>query len=177
MFQSLRPGNTIYVLRKDSQTLEIGSIVSVSAPMPKYQMQPMFNPTQEMVVDIVARLNNQDITYQKLPANLDIADFGSNGIVISDNREAINSEIISMRNKSMEIINSADYHKKAIENYNKILNDINPEFAEKQEQQKEINMLRTKMDEMAKSMENLMATNQKLILALNKEKNDENVGN
>ena len=45
---------------------------------------------QEMVVDVVAKVNNQDVTYQKLPANLDIADFGTNGIVVADNKLAMN---------------------------------------------------------------------------------------
>ena len=89
MFQSLRPNNQIYILRKDKPSLEIGSIVSVSMPTPKYQMQPTFGQPQEMVVDIVANVNNQDVNYQRIPANLDIADSGLTGIVISDNREAM----------------------------------------------------------------------------------------
>lgn len=63
MFQSLRPNNQIYILRKDKPSLEIGSVVSVSMPTPKYQMQPTFGQPQEMVVDIVAKVNNQDVTY------------------------------------------------------------------------------------------------------------------
>ncbi len=90
----------MYILRKDKPTLEIGSVVSVSVPVPKYQMQPTFGQHQEMVVDIVAKVNNQDVTYQKIPATLDIADFGNGGIVISDSRDAMNSEILSLKKKS-----------------------------------------------------------------------------
>ena len=102
MFQSLRPNNQIYILRKDKPSLEIGSVVSVSMPTPKYQMQPTFGQPQEMVVDIVAKVNNQDVTYQKIPATLDIADFGSGGIVLSDNREAMNAEVMSLKKKRKE---------------------------------------------------------------------------
>jgi hypothetical protein len=170
MFQSLRPNNQLYILRKDKPSLEIGSVVSVSVPVPKYQMQPAFGTHQEMVVDIVAKVNNQDVTYQKIPATSDIADFGNSGIVLSDSREAMNSEVLSLKKKSADIINSIDYHKEVINSCEAILSELNPEFAEKQAQQKEINSLREQMEEMAKNMASLMEANRKLVEAIgNKE--------
>lgn len=169
MFQSLRPNNQVFILHKDRAVLETGSVVSVSTPMPKYPVQPMFGQPQEMVVDIVVKVNNQDITYQKIPANLDIADFNNSNIVLSDNREAMNSEIASLKQKSIAIINSIDFHKEMISNCDKILSELNPEFAEKQQQQLEINSLKTQMGEMAKSITELMSMNKKLISQLNKE--------
>jgi hypothetical protein len=169
MFQSLRPNNQVFILHKDRAILETGSVVSVSTPMPKYPVQPMFGQPQEMVVDIVVKVNNQDITYQKIPANLDIADFNNSNIVLSDNREAMNSEIASLKQKSIAIINSIDFHKEMISNCDKILSELNPEFAEKQQQQLEINSLKTQMGEMAKSITELMSMNKKLISQLNKE--------
>lgn len=106
MFQSLRPNNIVYILHKDKAVLETGSVVSVSMPVPKYPVQPMFGQPQEMVVDLVVKINNQDITYQKLPATLDIADFGNSSVVLSDSREAMNAEITSLKQKSMTILNS-----------------------------------------------------------------------
>ena len=169
MFQSLRPNNQLYILRKDKPSLEIGSVISVSNPVPKYQMQPTFGQPQEMVVDIVAKVNNQDVTYQKVPATLDIADFGSGGIVISDNREAMNSEVLSLKKKSTDIINSVDYHKDVISNCESILMTLNPEFAEKQEQQKEISNLRAQMEEVTKNMADLMKVNKQLIAQIKSE--------
>lgn len=169
MFQSLRPNNQVFILHKDRAVLETGSVVSVSTPMPKYPVQPMFGQPQEMVVDIVVKVNNQDITYQKIPANLDIADFNNSNIVLSDNREAMNSEISSLKQKSIAIINSIDFHKEMISNCDKILSELNPEFAEKQQQQLEINSLKTQMGKMAKSITELMSMNKKLISQLNKE--------
>lgn len=82
--------------------------------MPKYPVQPMFGQPQEMVVDIVVKVNNQDITYQKIPANLDIADFNNSNIVLSDNREAMNSEIASLKQKSIAIIFLCDNCRKKL---------------------------------------------------------------
>jgi len=180
MFQSLRPNNQIFVLHKDKSLLEVGSVVSVSIPTPKYPVPQVFGQPQEMVVDIVAKINNQDVTYQKLPANLDIADFGNNGIVISDNKLAMNSEIMSLKQKSVDAINSVNYHQQMIANCDKMLSDLNPEFAEKQQQQAEINELKTQVHDLTKGMSELMKVNKDLIAQLKrdtKEINYENVGN
>lgn len=180
MFQSLRPNNQIFVLHKDKSLLEVGSVVSVSMPTPKYPVPQVFGQPQEMVVDIVAKINNQDVTYQKLPANLDIADFGNNGIVISDNKLAMNSEIMSLKQKSVDAINSVNYHQQMIANCDKMLSDLNPEFAEKQQQQAEINELKTQVHDLTKGMSELMKVNKDLIAQLKrdtKEINYENVGN
>lgn len=178
MFQSLRPNNQIFILHKDKPLLEVGSVVSVSMPTPKYPVPPVFGQTQEMVVDIVVKVNNQDITYQKLPANLEIADFGNNGIVISDNKLAMNSEIMSLKQKSVDAINNINFHQQVVTTCDKILSDLNPEFAEKQQQQAEINELKSQVGDLTREISNLMQMNKDLIAQLKHGGlNNENVGN
>lgn len=155
MFQSVRPNSPIYVFHKgDNVRLETGYVVNQPIPKPKYQMPHNFGQTQEMIVDLVVKLNDMTVNYSALPAQLDIADSYSNGenIVISDSRDAMNAEIISLKQKSIDIINSVDYHKSLINQYDKLLADFNPEMAEKQAQQQEIAQLRNQMDEMSKNM-------------------------
>lgn len=52
-----------------------------------------------MVVDVIAKVNGAIINYNSLPANLDLADTFSNNesIVITDNKEAMNTEILSLK--------------------------------------------------------------------------------
>ena len=137
--------------------MEIGSIVSVSMPMPKYQVPPVFGQAQEMVVYLVVKINNVDTTYQKLPATADIADFGVSGVVISTSRDAMNAEVMSLKNKSIDAINSVDFHKGVIEGCDVILAGLNPEFAERQQQQAEINDLKAQMAELIKINKDLMS--------------------
>lgn len=158
MFQNLRSGNQVYILHKDGHpSMEIGSIVSVSMPMPKYQVPPVFGQAQEMVVDLVVKVNNVDTTYQKLPATAEIADFGMSGVVISTSRDAMNAEVMSLKNKSIDAINSVDFHKGVIEGCDVILAGLNPEFAERQQQQAEINDLKAQMAELIKINKDLMS--------------------
>lgn len=148
MFQNLRPNSPIYILHKESSPyIDIGTIVSVTQPVSKY---PMMNymQQQETVVDIVVKINGNDITLQKLPANSDVADQGINGnLVIATSREAMNQEINSLKEKSTNIINSIDYHNKIIQDCDKLLQTLNPEFAEQQQQKQEINMLKLQLNE------------------------------
>jgi len=155
MFQSVRPNSPIYVLHKgDNPRLETGYVVNQPIPKPKYQMPHNFGQPQEMIVDLVVKLNDSSMNLNAIPANLDIADSYSNGesIVISDSREAMNSEIISLKQKSVDIINSRPYHESLVSQYEKLLSDFNPEMAEKQAQQQEISSLRNQMNEMSKNM-------------------------
>ena len=174
MFQALRPNNQIFILHKDTQVLDTGIVVSVSVPSPKYPMQPMFGQPQEMVVDIVAKVNNQDVTYQKMPAAQEVADFGNNTIVITDNREAMNSEIMCLKQKSEDIVNSKEYHEGLITAYDKLLVLLNPEFAEKKAQQ-------TRIDALEARLESLMKMNEQLLVRLgaetsNTKENNESMG-
>lgn len=166
MFQNLRTNNQLYILHKDSKPyVEIGSIVSVSAPKPKYPMSPGFPaPQVEMVVDLTVNVGGQNTTFQNIPAGIDIADFGQNGnIVISCSRDAMNNEVAAMRQKSVDLLNSVEYHKGVITGCDEMLSLLNPEFAAKQQQDQEIALLKGQMSEMSRNMADLMALNKQLM--------------
>lgn len=159
MFSNLRPNSQLYILHKDTTPyIEIGQVVSVSQPVSRYQANNFMAP-QELVVDIVVNVNGNNITLQKLPANLDVADQGSiNGsLFISTSKEAMNNEVVSLKQKSLEIINSVDYHKKIIQDCEGLLQRLNPEFAEQKQQKQEINNLKAQVSEMMNGMKELMA--------------------
>ena len=159
MFSILRPNSQLYILHKDATPyIEIGQVVSVSQPIPRYQTNNFMAP-QELVVDVVVNVNGNNITLQKLPANLDVADQGSiNGsLFISTSKESMNNEVTSLKQKSQEIINSVDYHKKVIQDCELLLQRLNPEFAEQKQQKQEIDNLKAQVSEMMNGMKELMA--------------------
>lgn len=178
MFQSLRQNSQVYIFHKNNTpSLEIGTVTNIPVAKPKYAVPPTFGQAQEMVVDLTVKVNNQIVNYNGLPANLDIADSFSNGesIVITDSREAMNAEILSYKQKSVDTINSIDFHKKVIAGCDDILNSLNPEYAEKKQQQDEISTLKTQMSEVSTS---LAALTEMIKTLTGKENNDEqNVGN
>ena len=166
MFQSVRPNSQIYIFhRGDNPRLEVGYVVNQPIPRPKYQLPATFGQPQETVVDLVVKTNEQTYNYNNIPAQLDVADSVSNGenLIISDSKDGISSEILNLKQKSQDIANSKEYHLSLVEKYEKILMDIHPELAEKQEQKQEIDVLKSKMEEMSKSIAALMESNKVLI--------------
>lgn len=159
MFSNLRTNSQIYILHKEATPyIEVGQVVSVSNPVPKFPVTNFMAP-QELVVDIVVKVNDNNITLQKLPANLDIADQGTgNGaIVITTSREAMNAEVDSLRQKSLGIINSVEYHQKIVQDCEILLQRLNPEFAEQRQQKQEIDTLKAQLEDMRNSMMELTA--------------------
>lgn len=159
MFFNLRSGSQIYILHKDATPyIEVGQVISVSQPVPRYQVTNFMAP-QELVVDVVVSVNGNNVTLQKLPASLDVADQGTaNGsLFISTSRESMNTEITSLRQKSQDIVNSIEYHKKVIQDCEVLLQRLNPEFAEQKQQKQEIDNLKAQMSEMMNGMKELMS--------------------
>lgn len=126
-----------------------------------------------MVVDVVVNIGGQNTNLQGLPAGAEIADFGQNGnIVVSCSRDAMNGELSTLRQKSVDILNSVEYHKGMIESCDKMLNALNPEFAAKQQQEQEIDMMKQQIATMTQNMNTLMQMNQKLMEQLGVSEND-----
>ena len=117
MFQSVRPNSQIFILHKgDTPSIEIGNVTNQPMSRPKYQLPTSFGQPQELVVDLVVKVGDRTVNYNNLPAQLDIADSSSNGesIVISDSKEAMNAEVLNLKQKSTDIINSVDFHKELV---------------------------------------------------------------
>lgn len=168
MFQSLRQNSIVYIIDKSGDiSLKKGMVTSVTNPMPKYNVAPIYGQPQEMIVDITVKVDNKDVTYQKLPAQAEIADFGSNGIFITDNKEAANAEIHNIKQNSINILESEDFHRSRIEQCDKILSEMNPELAQKQQQDKEMNEMKEQLKLMTQNMTQLMETNKALMARLN----------
>ena len=151
MFQNLRPGNPVYILYKnDNPHCDVASVVSVSKPEPKYKTATVSFP-QEMVVHVTVKINDKTETLQGLDANLVIAD--NQNVVVSCDKNAINSEIETLKRTSEDILNSIDYHKKVVSSCDDMLKEINPSFAKEKEQEEEIRNLRLAVENTNKNVD------------------------
>lgn len=168
-FSNLRTNNQIYILHKDNTPyLESGNVLSVTAPMPT--MGNFGQPTV-FTVDVTVKTGEQTITYSKLPSGAEVADWGGNGnLVVACSREAMNNELQSMKQKSVDVIASVDYHKQVIDVCDKIMQQLNPEYAEKVQQQEELSNLKGQVAMMSQNMSELMKMNKELMEQLKGEK-------
>ena len=159
MFQSLRPNSQIFVLhRGDTLSVESGFVSTVSIPRPKFNQQPILGKPQENVVDIAVKVNNQVVNYSNLDAAADIAESYSNGdnILIATSREAMNAELTNLKQKSYDIINSVEQHQKLIKDYDRILTELNPEYAEREQQKNELKAMKEQMAALMQSQKELI---------------------
>lgn len=159
MFQSLRTNQQFYILTKGvTPRLDIGTVVSVTAPQIKFQSIPQSIGSQpEYIVDVTVNVNGATQQYQRLPANKEIADFGDSygNIVVSMSRDAMNNEIATLKNRSEDHIKRVDEERQKIVAYESILQQLNPEYAEKQKQEAEIMNLKNQVAAMAQTNANL----------------------
>ncbi len=173
MFQSLRVNSQFFILHKESTPyIETGTVVNVSAPQVKFPLPQNIGQPQEMVVDVTINMNGSNQTYQKLPANQDVADFGTSGnIIVATSRDALSSEVVGLKKRSSDIVESVEYHRGLITSYDSILQQLNPEYREKQQQQAEINELKAQLGQMSQSVAELMEMNRQMMSDLKSEKN------
>lgn len=139
MFQTLRIGTPLYVLRKNEPKLEMGEVTFVSQPVNQFG-QPVYGGTQPATVDIKIQIADKQMDLQKLPATFTIADCG-NGIVVSESRDAISNEINILRQNSQRILESTEQHKAIVQRCNELLAEINPQVKQEAERAKEIESL------------------------------------
>jgi ribosome-associated translation inhibitor RaiA len=157
MFSALRQGSSFFILDKTNvPKLKIGSVVSVSQPMLKYNNTyvPGHNYT-ETVVDVVVKVNEEELKFEKLPSNLSIANFGQSGIVVSESKEAMNGEVESMLRNSKNIIESVPYHKDVLIACDEMMKELNPQLAKEKEQEQKIAMLENRMGGMESTLQDI----------------------
>lgn len=159
MFQSVRQNSPFYILDKgENKSLKVASVESVTNPQPRYNtsypMQPYGAP--DMVVDIVVRIGEEKQEFKMLPANLSIANFGNAGIVVSDDRQAMCSEIDAWVKTSQNHLDSNPYHEDVIRKGGEMILQLNPQLAKEKAQEDRLNTLESKFDKMMDMMSDVL---------------------
>lgn len=146
MFSALREQSLFYILQKgENPVLKVGQVISVSQPVPKYGGM---NPNQfgvETTVDVNVDVGGEKMEFKQLPSNLSIANFGSNGMVVSETRELMSGEVEAMMRTSRGILDSVKYHENVLAGCDKIRRDLNPDYAKEQEREEKIGTLEARM--------------------------------
>lgn len=166
MFSALRENNPIYLLVKGGKRPELrtGTVVGVSSPVPKNAMQ--YPPETE--VNITARFGEEQVSFDHLGANQSIAEYKP-GVIISESREAMASEVEGMRRTSMMVIESQEYHQGVVEACDDMLKELNPRFAKEKENDERLDSMDRKIEALAKGMEDIKGLFMKSLDANRKE--------
>ena len=156
MFSNLSQGNILYGLdtRGDFKTFA-APITKASAPYPSYVNN---NGVQVpcMVVDISATINGENREFKQVPSNISIADFGSIGFVLADNKESLKVHVNSMVDAKRQRVNNIEVEKKLLEQYSHVADELNGNTAIRQENE-ELKALRAELAEYRDAMKEFIA--------------------
>lgn len=163
-FNSITNGNPFYVLRKgEKPILEVGVVKQKSQPRAQYPMQtPNVGVGLQMqqVVDITATINGKDETFSNLPINVEIAQKGND--TFSGSREAMLQAVDAMLQTSKKALDQIPMHKSVIAESEKMLEVLNPRYAEEKRQARTISDLERRQADTDKKLDAILGILQKL---------------
>jgi len=157
--QSLTNGCPFYVLKKGERPiLEVGTVKGKSQPRPQYQTSTpnlMNGLNFQQVVDLTVTINGSDRVIPSIPINVEIAAMGNE--TFSGSREAMLQAVDTMLQTSKKALEQIPFHKSVIQESEKMLETLNPRYAEEKRQARTISDLEKRQS----------ATDQKLDSILN----------
>ena len=163
-FDGLTNGNPFYVLRKSEKPiLEVGVVKTKSQPRAKFPTQTpniMAGMQMQQVIDIIATINGKDETFSEIPVNVEIAARGND--TFSGSREAMLQAVDAMLQTSKKAIEQVAYHKSVIAEGERMLETLNPRYAEEKKQARTIKTLEERQAATDAKLDSILAILQKL---------------
>lgn len=144
MFSNLRQGSLFYILQKgEKPELKIGQVISVTNPVPRYNNSyaPINQLNHDMIMDVTVKVGDKEMNFKQLPCSQSISTFETEGIIVSESRDAMNAEVEAMLRTSQQIIDNIPFHESVVASCDSILRELNPRFAKEKEQEEKIDTL------------------------------------
>lgn len=164
-FNSLGNGSPFYVLRQqgDKPILQVGIVKQKSQPRAKWPTQTpniMQGMQMQQVIDLLVTIDGKDENFPEIPLNAEIAQRGN--ATFSGSREATLQAIDAKMQASKKHIEETPLHEAAIPEYEKMMEVLNPQYAEGKQQARTIKSLEERQDAQDKKLDNIYALLQKI---------------
>jgi hypothetical protein len=163
-FNSLGNGSPFYILRQgEKPILEVGVVKQKSQARAKFPTQTpniMQGMQMQQVIDVVATINGKDETFSEVPINVEIAQRGN--VTFSGSREAMLQAVDAMLQTSKKALEQIPYHKSVIAESEKMMETLNPQYAENKQQARTIQDLQERADKQEKMLSDIYTLVQKI---------------
>lgn len=126
MFSILSKGSIIYGVDKAGDMSWFTGSIEKITPSINQNYTNNFGQFPSLSIDIVANINGEQKTFQQVPSNDAVADFGENSIAIADNKDSLCNYVKTQLKISKDVIKSAPKHEARIPNLERILSEIMP---------------------------------------------------
>lgn len=161
---NLGNGNPFYILRQgEKPILEVGVVKQISQPHVPFQTQTpniMAGMQMQQVVDATITVNGKDEVFPNIPIGVEIAQHGSN--TFTGSREAMLQAVDAMLQTSKKALDQVPYHKSVIAESEKMIETLNPRYAEEKRQAKTIKTLEERQAATDAKLDSILAILQKL---------------
>lgn len=160
-FSSIAVGSPFYILRRaDKPTLEVGVVKSKVDRQP-YGTQAAIplafaNNNTSQNVSIVVDVNGKDVQVPDVPNNIEIAS-DKDGCMYSGSREAMLQAVDGMIQTSKKALKQVDYHKSVLTEGEKMLETLNPSYAEGKQQARTIKQLEERQAATDKKLDDILS--------------------
>lgn len=166
-FNSLGVNAPFYILHKGEKlSLQVGTIKSKTDPKPQFPTQTpaVFAgmAAQPNVVDVVVTLNGVDTPFNNLPFNTETAQYNNGETLVSCSKEAMLQAVDGMIQASKKALEQVDYHKSVLKEGEKMLEVLNPTYAENKKNARTIRDLQERADAQDKKLDSILAILQDL---------------
>jgi hypothetical protein len=163
-FNSLGNGAPFYILRRgEKPILDVGIVKSKSQPRAKFPTQTpnlMQGMQMQQVIDVVATVDGKDETFHDVPLNVEIAQKGN--VTFSGSREAMLQAVDGMLQSSKKAIEQVGYHNSVISESEKMMEVLNPQYAENKQQARTIKDLQERADKQDKKLDDIYSLLKKI---------------
>lgn len=163
-FNSLAVGAPFYILQKaDKPTLRIATMKSKSEPKPAYPTHtPNLLQSPSLVLDVVVNVNGSDVPFSNLPSTGESTTYNGGNTFVSCSREATLQAVDSMIQASKKALEQVDYHRTVTEVGERMIEDLNPSYAEGKQQARTIKALQERVKEQDRKLDDILTILQKL---------------
>lgn len=162
--QNLGVGSPFYVLRKgEKPVLETGVVKTKSQPRAKFPTQTpniMQGVQIQQVIDVTVTINGKDEVFSEIPINVEIAARGND--TFTGSREAMLQAVDNMLQTSKKALEQVAFHKSVIAESEKMLEVLNPQYAENKKQARTISDLERRQADTDKKLDTILGILQKL---------------
>ena len=151
MFNTLREGGTLYILRKGGKdqppVLRIGQIVKKSDPVNAAGLPvQQFGLPVESFVNIEVQSGDETYKFDRLSSNEQMRFYPAENTFITDSRDLVAQEFESLFRTSTQALETMPYHQSVVDNRDEIMCQLNPQLAREKEQEAKIGVLEGKIN-------------------------------
>ena len=168
-FNSLAVGQPFYVLQKSEKPqLQVGVVKTKSDPKPPYQTTTpnvfagIATMSQNNVIDITVTVGGNDVPFNNLPIASESTTYNNGNTFVSSSREATLQAVDTMIQASKKALEQVDYHKSVLKEGEKMLETLNPRYAEEKKRDRSIKSLEERQDAQDKKLDKILAFIQEL---------------